>query len=388
MPDVSMTDRMLIVSGADRGYFPLLRDTVLSVRAQRPEASIGILDVGLEPEQRQWLAARVAHLVRPGWDIDFPQRDHTPEGRKAQFARPFLPRHFPGYEIYLWIDADAWLQDWRAIELYVAAAGRDKLAITPEIDRAYKRHYKRPKLFGWTLAWKNYREAFGWRVADRLGRNPMVNCGVFALHRDAPHWEAWRADPRPGGAAHPLFLCRADRAQLRDLRRASAGQFPAGLLQLDAGRRSTGLRCRARPLCRALCAARGDRNHAPRRPGAEDARLSARTASMAAKSKPRCATAKAARCAVPLSPPVQPRRQPGSAEEAAATAAPGDRSVPGRTSKADAQRRDRPAERGLRLRRAFAEARAPCHARTPASCRRRPARSATSARRRAGIRRR
>ena len=62
---------------------------------------------------------------------------------------------------------------------------------SPEIDRAYKRHYKRPKLFGLTLAWKNYREAFGWRVADRLGRNPMVNCGVFALRGDAPHWEAW-----------------------------------------------------------------------------------------------------------------------------------------------------------------------------------------------------
>jgi hypothetical protein len=188
---VSSAERMLIVSGADRGYFPLLRDTVLSIQAQRPQASIGILDVGLEPEQQQWLAARVAHLVRPGWDIDFPQRDHTPESRKAQFARPFLPRHFPGYDTYLWIDADAWLQDWRAIELYGTAAGRDKLAITPEIDRAYKRHYKRPKLFGTTLAWKNYREAFGWRAADRLGRNPMVNCGVFALHRDAPHWQAW-----------------------------------------------------------------------------------------------------------------------------------------------------------------------------------------------------
>jgi hypothetical protein len=93
--------------------------------------------------------------------------------------------------MYVWLDADAWVQDWRAIELYCAAAGRDKLAITPEIDRSYKRHYKRPKLFGMNLPWKNYRQAFGWRVADRLGRNPMVNCGVFALHRDAPHWQAW-----------------------------------------------------------------------------------------------------------------------------------------------------------------------------------------------------
>ena len=107
-----------------------------------------------------------------------------------------------------------------------------KLAIALELDRAYKRHYKRPKLFGMNLAWKNYREAFGWRAADRLGRNPTANCGVFALHRDAPHWQAWARLIDAGVAAHALFLCRADRAELRDFRRAPAGQFPAGLLQL------------------------------------------------------------------------------------------------------------------------------------------------------------
>jgi hypothetical protein len=183
--------RLLIASGSDSGYFPLLRDTVLSILAQRRSAAVGILDFGLAPDQRAWLADRVTHLVRPGWDLDFPDRERTPETRKAQLSRPFLRRHFPGYATYLWIDADAWLQDWRAVELYVAAAGHDKLAITPEIDRSYKRHYKRPKAFGWTLSWKCYREAFGWRVADRLGRNPILNCGVFALHHDAPHWDAW-----------------------------------------------------------------------------------------------------------------------------------------------------------------------------------------------------
>ena len=184
---------LVVVSAADSTYFPLLRDAVLSVRAQRSDVAIGVLDLGLTPEQDAWLAGRVTHLVRPGWDVDFPGREHTPEAFKAQVARPFLPRHFPGYQMYFWLDADAWVQDWRAVELYCAAAGHDKLAIAPEIDRAYKRHYKRPKMFGWTLAWKNYRRAFGWRVADRLGRNPMVNCGVFALHREAPHWRAWGA---------------------------------------------------------------------------------------------------------------------------------------------------------------------------------------------------
>jgi hypothetical protein len=183
---------LIVVSAGDAGYFPLLRDAVTSVRALRSTAAIGILDLGLSAEQRAQLAGIGATVVRPGWDVDFPGRAGMPDTFKAQVARPFLPRHFPGYEMYFWLDADAWLQEWRVVELYRAAAGRDRLAITPEIDRAYKRHYKRPKLFGWTLAWKNYREAFGWRVADRLGRNPMVNCGVFALHRDAPHWQVWQ----------------------------------------------------------------------------------------------------------------------------------------------------------------------------------------------------
>jgi hypothetical protein len=183
---------LIITSGADRGYFPLLQDAVLSVRALAPDVAIGILDLGLDPEQSRWLAERVTHMVRPGWDVAFPQQDRTPETLKAQVARPFLPHHFPGYEMYFWLDADAWLQDWRAVELFSTAAGRDRLAIAPEIDRAYKRHYKRPKLLGLTLPWKMYRQAFGWRVADRLGRNPMLNCGVFALHRDAPHWPAWQ----------------------------------------------------------------------------------------------------------------------------------------------------------------------------------------------------
>jgi hypothetical protein len=185
------TARLLVASGADRAYFPLLRDTVLSIRANRQNAAIGVLDLGLDGEHRDWLSARVSHIVHPSWDLEFPYRTRMPETFKAQVARPFLRRHFPGYEMYLWIDADAWVQDGRVIDIYVSAAGHDKLAITPEIDRAYKRHYKRPKPFGWTLAWKNYREAFGWRAADRLGRNPMVNCGVFALHRDAPHWDVW-----------------------------------------------------------------------------------------------------------------------------------------------------------------------------------------------------
>ncbi|MBV9964576.1 MAG: hypothetical protein JO008_02665 [Alphaproteobacteria bacterium] len=128
---------LIIASAADSGYFPLLQDAVASVRALNRDVAIGVLDLGLAPAERDWLQERAARVVRPDWDVDFPGRERTPETLKAQVARPFLPRHFPGHEMYFWLDADAWLQEWRIVELYCKAAGRDKLAIVPEIDRAY-----------------------------------------------------------------------------------------------------------------------------------------------------------------------------------------------------------------------------------------------------------
>src|SRR5215813_7995283 len=110
--------RLLIASGADRNYFSLLRDTVLSIRVHRRDIAIGVLDLGLDREQREWLSRRVAHIVKPDWDLDFPGRTQSPQTFKAQVARPFLRRHFPGYEMYMWIDADAWVQDERVISMY------------------------------------------------------------------------------------------------------------------------------------------------------------------------------------------------------------------------------------------------------------------------------
>jgi hypothetical protein len=184
---------LVIVSAADTGYFPLLEDLVRSVR-DKPQGrlvELAVLDLGLSESERDWLAGQGVTLAVPSWDLEFPGRAHTPEIRKAQIARPFLPRYFPGHRLYLWIDADAWVQEWSAIEMLLAAADHGALAICPEIDRSYKRHYKRPKLFGRTLQWRCYRAAYGWRAADRLGRNPMLNCGVFALRGDSPHWANW-----------------------------------------------------------------------------------------------------------------------------------------------------------------------------------------------------
>src|SRR5262249_10236778 len=102
-----------------------------------------------------------------------------------------LPRHVPGYETYLWIDADTWIQDWAAIELYIQASAGG-MAITPEIDRAYRHHYHAGPEFRGVIG-QAYAEAFGQAEADYLAHQPLLNTGVFALRADAPHWRAWEA---------------------------------------------------------------------------------------------------------------------------------------------------------------------------------------------------
>src|SRR5436305_6418944 len=102
-------DELVIVSAADSGYFPLLRDLVLSIRDKDEGRTtpIGTLDLGLSAEQRAWLGEHGVALAEPGWDVDFARRKRTPLIRKAQIARPFLRRSLPGYATFRWLHADA-----------------------------------------------------------------------------------------------------------------------------------------------------------------------------------------------------------------------------------------------------------------------------------------
>ena len=182
----------IIVTGADSGYFGLLQGLIASIRDKPAGAAIalGVLDVGLKEEERAWLAGQGAAIVAPGWDLDFPGRAETPCHRQALFARPFLPRHFPGHGLYLWIDADAWVQDWSAVDLFFRAAGDGAMALVPEMDRSYRNFFHAWEEFH-AVNHEAFREAFDRPMADRLMRHPLLNAGVFALRVEAPHWRVW-----------------------------------------------------------------------------------------------------------------------------------------------------------------------------------------------------
>jgi hypothetical protein len=189
----------ILVTASDAAFFKLLAGLLLSLEAQRGSHAIdiGLFDLGLTTTQRGWVRPRITQSVQPGWDLDVPQtvRDQQPHLR-ALTVRPFLPRYFPGYEIYIWIDADVWLQNWHGVELYSLGAQSADIAVTPHTDRAYP--YNRAIS---SHAYHGFVRAYGKSVADDLAPRQHMNAGIFAAPSGSPLWRSWASAYEAANAA-------------------------------------------------------------------------------------------------------------------------------------------------------------------------------------------
>jgi hypothetical protein len=191
----------VIISLADANYFELLNELIDSIKRfkESENCAICILDAGLTTEQKQILSSKVDEIKSAEWDIEVP--DFKVKGKewlKSQVSRAFLPRYFPNYEKYLWIDADAWVNSWEAIELYYKGCEKNKLSIATSADRAYGRVLRAEWVFGSFARIKsqNYKHAkssgFSENIARQVALKPHLNIGVFALESNAPHWKIWQ----------------------------------------------------------------------------------------------------------------------------------------------------------------------------------------------------
>lgn len=189
----------LLITGGDARFFPYLVSAIYSVRhkIEGRKIPLACFDLGCTQEQCQWLRERVDHLVRPGNDLPLPEGAEVPLHVRGLLARPFLREYFPGFDVYLWLDADAWVQDWEAVELFQRGALSRGLAIVPEVDRGSVLQYGRLPAW-WEKVRRYYDGPYGPEVAGRLCSYPLLNAGVFALHREAPHWERWAEALRTG----------------------------------------------------------------------------------------------------------------------------------------------------------------------------------------------
>ena len=191
----------VIVSLADSNYFPLLEELINSVKKfkESENVAICILDAGLTKEQKESLSNKVDEVKSAEWDIEVPgYKVNNKEWLKSQVSRAFLPKYFPNYEKYLWIDCDAWVNDWNSVELYFKACDNGKLGITQTIGPGYKITSKVNWLIGKLAVIKsqNFKHAvkskIGYAKARKLAFAPHINIGVFSLEKNSKAWSLWQ----------------------------------------------------------------------------------------------------------------------------------------------------------------------------------------------------
>lgn len=186
--------RVVLVTGSDSRYFPLMREMILSVRNKHEgrDVDIGVLDCGLATEEVIWCRAQGARVVEPGWDVTFGAGLSVHPSFRAMTARPHLKRYFPGYDVYVWLDADVWVQDWSALALVIEATRLGDIAIVPEMHRSY-RNFRDGRDDFEAANGAAYAAAYGEEMARRLIRRPLNNAGVFAMTAQSPAWDVWAA---------------------------------------------------------------------------------------------------------------------------------------------------------------------------------------------------
>jgi lipopolysaccharide biosynthesis glycosyltransferase len=180
----------------DSAMFSQACECIKSIeKHSRGAGEVHVLSLGLTRAEVEWLEQnRVGVRTNPG---GFPTYPDAPPYAAAMTCRPWLRELFPGFELYMWIDADIRFAAPDAFEFYLqtAAANPQAIVIAQEVDPAYvfvrfpriARKYHSAKL-------QRVRATFGPEAADALAYFNCFNAGVFALHRDSLIWEKYQAN--------------------------------------------------------------------------------------------------------------------------------------------------------------------------------------------------
>ena len=195
-----MMKNKIIVSSADSNYFNLLKELHQSLcdLSILNEYKFAVLDTGLTLDQLSYLKDNSILVKKAIWNVSVPNykirgRDHL----KTQVARAYLPEYFPNYKIYIWLDADLWINDKNNFMLYEKGAVQNKLTITPQTDRSYIKSANIEWFFGLpkkikTINYKNISRSISKKMARKYAFHATLNAGAFAISSDEKIWHCFQ----------------------------------------------------------------------------------------------------------------------------------------------------------------------------------------------------
>ena len=198
-----MKKKIAIVTGADKKYFPYLKNLVHSLQKSKT-LEICDLCILLIDDDNKYLID-IDYLFNNKKKVSFSLKLFFKDKQnwyKLLTERPFLKDHFPGYEKYIWLDADTEVLDVQGINNLITATEKNDLAISPEINESYvfkntkfgvkKIFSSFYKISGWSF--KNYNKYFRKDLGQDLFFKPLFNNGVFCMRSDSIFWNLWKME--------------------------------------------------------------------------------------------------------------------------------------------------------------------------------------------------
>ena len=187
-----------IVSTSDDNRIELFYELLNSIRKYEALKSfqVCLLSTNLSSKYKEDLTSKNVLIVESEWKYKFSQlKIKGREYLRSCLSIPFINTYFPDFENYIWIDADAWINDPRVIDYYLSAAKKNLLGVTPQIVRSYGDLARVDWFFNYprikSIYFKGLKK-INFSKAKKLTMKPVLNAGVWSLARNAPHWNRWQ----------------------------------------------------------------------------------------------------------------------------------------------------------------------------------------------------
>lgn len=193
--------RTAVIFSSDEAFAPLAKGLVGSIvdHADTNEFALHLVDIGCSDATKTWMLDRGVSAI--GFDrkrfLTVSSNSVLKDYQDAQLCRPFLPQLAPGFDTYIWIDSDIWIQDLDSLRLYenLSIDNRDKIVISPLIDVSYSYFYKDSTEFcAYNNVW--FTDAYGPTVAKTYSNRVVLSSGLFALRGNSPLWSRWAEEIR------------------------------------------------------------------------------------------------------------------------------------------------------------------------------------------------
>ena len=190
----------IIISSSDSKYFLLVKELYLSLMKHNilNEYDFAVLNTGMNKNQIDYLRDNKIKVKDAIWNTKVPSykilgRDHL----KTQVARAFLPDYFENYKVYIWLDADLWINDLDSFLLYEKGALQNNLTITPQSDRAYFNNAKVEWFMNFptkvkTINFKNISKSVSKKLAKKYAFYSTLNAGAFAISDSDEIWKCFQ----------------------------------------------------------------------------------------------------------------------------------------------------------------------------------------------------